>query len=78
MNTFVRMTVKEGDAKFRNQHGRYEEFVCRWEDFAVFLTEMLETDAAIESPTTVRFELIETEQEFSEWCSENEVVTDDM
>lgn len=60
MNTFVRMTVTEGRARFSNNHGNYEVFCCRWDDFRWFMEHLLETDA----PTTVKFEMIESEKSF--------------
>lgn len=77
MHTFVRMIVKEGNAKFRNAYGKYEEFVCGWEHAKHFIEELLETDEATESPTTVQFEIIQSEQDFETWCLENDVLTDD-
>ena len=73
MNTFVRMAVKKGGARFSVQHGKFEDFVCRWEDFAAFMTELLETDEALEAATTVEFSLIQTERDFETWCRENEI-----
>lgn len=52
-------------------------FCCRWEDANSFIEELLETDGALESPTTVKFELIESEKSFDGWCMDEEVVTDD-
>lgn len=77
MNTFVRMTVIDGEARFRNSNGKYEEFVCRWQDAKTFMEDLLETDEAMEKPTTVKFELIETEKDFETWCLENDVLTDE-
>jgi hypothetical protein len=32
MNYFFQMSIKSGEARFRNRCGEFDEFVCRLED----------------------------------------------
>lgn len=74
MNYFFQMSIKSGEARFRNRCGEFDEFVCRWDDVGEYVKELLETDESCEEPTLIEFKVIESKLSFEGWCDENDIL----